>query len=213
MHKRPVMLVPKSFPFSPPNGTTYQQGDEKQLCKKTPISIRDIHPCLLGSRDPHFLPPTFHLGWAVGEDKLLELLIKEFPAYIQYSEPDGKGVPLWESIFCIVDGIIQDFNIPEELHECLEVADVLRPDGTIHLALCVGDNRIGILRPQPGAIDKIAERFFNGEPPQWHLDPIHWRWKQKLPRVLSPSEAREWAARMNARDAALEKLKDIHISA
>ncbi|KAF9499965.1 hypothetical protein BDN71DRAFT_1440990 [Pleurotus eryngii] len=92
------------------------------------------------------------------------------------------------------------------------VSEVLRPDGVIHLALCVGDNRIGILRPQPGAIEEIAERFFNDEPPQWHLDPWYWQWKQKLPRVLSPSEAREWAIKMNAREAALEKLKGIHIS-
>ncbi|KAG9225198.1 hypothetical protein CCMSSC00406_0007029 [Pleurotus cornucopiae] len=175
----PVMLVPKSFPFSPPNGIKYEAGDEKQLCAKTPIPLWDIHPCLLGSRDPHFLPPMFHLGWAVGEDKL---------------------PPIWESIFCLIDGII-----PGDLHECVQASEVLRPDGVIHLALCVGDNRIGILHPQTGAVEKIAERLFKGEPPQWHLDPWHWQWKQKLPRVLSPSEAREWATKMNAREAALEK--------
>ena len=113
----------------------------------------------------------FHLGWAVGEDKLFELVKREFPKIILYSEEDRKGEPIWESIFCLPDGIIADFSIPEELHECVQVSEVLRPDGVIHLALCVGDNRIGILRPQPGAIEKIAERFFNDEPPQWHLDP------------------------------------------
>ncbi|KAF4596859.1 hypothetical protein AB1N83_010787 [Pleurotus pulmonarius] len=210
--QRPVMLVPKSFPFSPPNGPTYEAGDEKQLCKETPIPLWDIHPCLLGSRDPHFLPPMFHLGWAVGEEKLFELVKAEFPGWLLYSEEYNQGEVLSDSIFCLIDAIIQDFDIPKELHECLQVSEVLRPDGVIHLALCVGNNRIGILRPQPGAIDKIAKRLFNGEPPQWHLDPWYWQWKQKLPRVLSPSEAREWATKMNAREAALEKLKDVHIS-
>ncbi|KAF9487350.1 hypothetical protein BDN71DRAFT_1514052 [Pleurotus eryngii] len=179
---QPTRPVPNHLPFSPPNGIKYEDGDEKLLCKQTPIPLWNIHPCLLGSPDRYFLPPMFHLGWAVGE--FLEIVI--------YSEEDRKGEPIWESIFCIPDGIIKDFNIPEELHECVQVSEVLRHDGVT---------------------SSVMQRFFNGEPPQWHLDPWYWRWEQKLARVLSPSEAREWAMKMDAREAALEKLKDIHISA
>lgn len=204
------MLVPKAFSFSPPNGVKYEEGDEKRLCSQTPIPLWDIPPYLLGSQDPHFLPPKFHLGWAVGEDKLLELAQREFPDYVMYSDWDKKGKVLWQSIFAMVDGIIHELDVPEELHDCVTISEVFRPDGSVHLALCVGDNRIGILRPQPGAIEQLAKRLFNDEPPQWYLDPRRWQWKQRAPCALSPSKAKHWEATMNKQRAVL---KDVHISA
>ncbi|KAL4255258.1 hypothetical protein AB1N83_013224 [Pleurotus pulmonarius] len=197
------MSVPEYLPFTPPNGVRYEKGDEKQLCTKTPIPLWEIDYRLLGgSQVPRLLPPMFHLGWPVGRDKLLELVQREFPELVLYTEADQKGEVLWDSIVYIPDGIIRDFNIPEELHECVQVSEVLHPDGTRQAALCVGDSRIGILRPNPGVIGQIAQRFFDGKDPQWYLDPWQWQWTRKV-RILSPEEARKWAADMNAREAAL----------
>ncbi|KAF4587056.1 hypothetical protein EYR40_011077 [Pleurotus pulmonarius] len=203
------MSVPEYLPFTPPNGVRYEKGDEKQLCTKTPIPLWEIDYRLLGgSQVPRLLPPMFHLGWPVGRDKLLELVQREFPELVLYTEADQKGEVLWDSIVYIPDGIIRDFNIPEELHECVQVSEVLHPDGTRQAALCVGDSRIGILRPNPGVIGQIAQRFFDGKDPQWYLDPWQWQWTRKV-RILSPEEARKWAADMNAREAALAGVAEV----
>lgn len=113
----------------------------------------------------------------------------------------------------------------------MQVSEVLHPDGTRQAALCVGDSRIGILRPNPGAIEQIAQRFFDGKDPQWYLDPWQWQWTRKgacsiiygcnfgteytlelsTVRILSPEEAREWAADMHAREAALAGVAGIQI--
>ncbi|KAG9225626.1 hypothetical protein CCMSSC00406_0003129 [Pleurotus cornucopiae] len=119
---------------------------------------------------------------------------------------DQRGEVLWDSIVYIPDGIIRDLNIPEELHECVQVSEVLQPDGTRQAALC-----------------QIAQRVFDGKDPQWYLDPWQWQWTRKgvcsiiygsnfgteharelsTVRILSPEEAKKWAADMNAREAAL----------
>ncbi|KAG9217748.1 hypothetical protein CCMSSC00406_0003563 [Pleurotus cornucopiae] len=220
------MSVPEYLPFAPPNGVRYEKGDEKQLCTKTPIPLWEIDYRLLGgSQVPRLLPPMFHLGWPVGRDQLLELVQREFPELVLYTEADQKGEVLWDSIVYIPDGIIRDLNIPEELHECVQVSEVLHPDGTRQAALCVGDSRIGILRPNPSAIEQIAQRFFDGKDPQWYLDPWQWQWTRKgacsiiygcnfelsTVRILSPEEARKWAADMNAREAALAGVAGIQI--
>ncbi len=66
----------------------------------------------------------FHLGWAVGEDELFELVKREFLEIVIYSEEDRKGEPIWESIFCIPDGIIKDFNIPEGVSRSQRFSDL-----------------------------------------------------------------------------------------
>ncbi|KAJ8699060.1 hypothetical protein PTI98_002218 [Pleurotus ostreatus] len=98
----------------------------------------------------------FHLGRPIGRDKLLELVQREFPELALYIEADQKGEVQWDSIAYIPDGLIRDLNIPEELNECVQVSEVLQPDGTRQAALCVGDSRHGILRPNPGPVEQIA---------------------------------------------------------
>ncbi len=52
----------------------------------------------------------FHLGWAVGEEKLFELVKAEFPGWLLYSEEYNQGEVLSDSIFCLIDAIIQDLT-------------------------------------------------------------------------------------------------------
>ncbi|KAJ8692203.1 hypothetical protein PTI98_009538 [Pleurotus ostreatus] len=93
-----VMLIPQSFPFSPPNGPKYEAGVrmKKATLQEDTDPALDIHHTPLPARfsSPHFLPPMFHLGRAVGEDEdeLLELVKNKitkrnfrFPELVLYS--------------------------------------------------------------------------------------------------------------------------------
>ncbi|KAJ8514721.1 hypothetical protein ONZ45_g7775 [Pleurotus djamor] len=132
----------------------------------TPIPIWSIPRYLLGSSEvEHHLPPLFYCCWAVGRQALLDIAITKFPDCVLLTKRVGGKVNP-STVFAMPTDIVERFNVPPDLHDRISVTGVLLPDNTVDLALCIGDNVDGIVRPH-GIIDEMAKTLFNGEMPQW----------------------------------------------
>ncbi|KAJ8514740.1 hypothetical protein ONZ45_g7767 [Pleurotus djamor] len=162
----------------------------------TPIPIWSIPRYLLGSSQvEHHLPPLFYCCWAVGRQALLDIAIKEFPNHILRTKRVGGEVNP-STVFAMPRGVVKRFNVPRELHDLVCVTGVILPDNAVDLALCIGDNVDGIVRPHE-IIDEMAKTLFNGEMPQWYLSPLCWQWHRKS-GWLTPEETEEWMKAQNA---------------
>ncbi|KAJ8455066.1 hypothetical protein ONZ45_g19064 [Pleurotus djamor] len=179
--------VPKHLRFAPPNGKLYTE----EITLWTPRTAK--HCC---SEVEHHLPPLFYCCWAVGKQALLDMALKEFPDYVRRTKHVG-GKVLSSTVFTMDEGIVERFNVPSDLRDRICVTGVLLPDNTVDLALCIGDNVDGIVRPH-GIIDEMAKTLFNGEMPQWHLSPLCWQWHRKS-RFLTPEETEVWMKEQDAK--------------
>ncbi|KAJ8489959.1 hypothetical protein ONZ45_g13381 [Pleurotus djamor] len=178
--------IPKRLKLAPPNGEEYQASDRKLLCKSTPFPIWGIPRYFLGGDQvKHFFPPLFFLCWAVGKPKLLEICVKHYPEYVSRTH-GSTGDIVADSVYSMEEGIFEEFGPSEEFRESLVIREVLLPDNSITLGLCIGDNRKGIIRPHD-IIDRMAAKLFDGEMPAWHLSPANWQWRRKA-RVLTAEE-------------------------
>ncbi|KAJ8514722.1 hypothetical protein ONZ45_g7774 [Pleurotus djamor] len=182
--------IPKHLRFSPPDGKSYKDEDRETLCKMTPIPIWNIHRYLLGSSQvEHHLPPLFYCCWAIGRQALIEMTLKEFPDNVRRTKRVGGRV-ISSTAFSMAKGVVKRFDVPADLRDRIRVTGILLPNNTVDLALCIGDNVDGIVRPHE-IINEIANTLFNGEMPQWHLSPLCWQWHRKS-CWLSPEESEEW---------------------
>ncbi|KAF4564575.1 hypothetical protein EYR40_010741 [Pleurotus pulmonarius] len=164
--------------FTPPEGAAeYKREDYKILCKSTPIPIYKIPSNLLFKQyRPGWRRPTLWCGWAVGEEKLLELVQTNYPHRVLRNN-SSKTVQRLNTVMELPSIINEEFKVPEKFRERVMVTEVWNSQGEMCLALVVGNNFMNIIGK--GEIALISKAFFDGEPPGWSLCTARWRWTRQ----------------------------------
>ncbi len=122
-------------------------------------------------------------GWAVGEEKLLELVKAHYPHRVLRNN-SNKTIQRLNTAMELPSIIYEEFNVPEKFRERVMVTEVWNSQGEMCLALVVGNNFMNIIGKEEIAL--ISKAFFDGEPPGWSLCTARWRWTRQ--RKLSTHE-------------------------
>ncbi len=122
---------------------------------------------------PSWDAPTLWLGWIISSEDLLKIVEAHYPDSLMYS----AGRPCLSSIHALPQSLRDEYHIEPELHECVDIAIVARPDAKRTTALSVGCSNVGVISLQ--TIEDIQNKFGLQRSPEWLLDGRDWQWTRR----------------------------------
>ncbi|KAF8918757.1 hypothetical protein CPB85DRAFT_1281224, partial [Mucidula mucida] len=172
--------------FIPRKGRKYRNGDFKHVCKQQPLPMHELPRYLTDTTVfPSWDAPTLWLGWIISSEDLLKIVEAHYPDSLMYS----AGRPCLSSIHALPQSLRDEYHIEPELHECVDIAIVARPDAKRTTALSVGCSNVGVISLQ--TIEDIQNKFGLQRSPEWLLDGRDWQWTRRTYTVYDPVDPRE----------------------